>query len=384
MPGKLGNRIKNDINTVFQPLDIDDSPQYMIVKLENAPEEYKQEELITKIRSSYDLDPGFEKISNDGGLYIYKMFLLKGKKTYSGVKEIYLFWKEKKAEIPKETVLRPEEKIDKTEKKIVKAKKKEYEQKKESTREIEPKIKQEKEKNVTIDQDVLTKGKERPEDEDYARITIVLDDVGYNYQSTYDFLDLEFPVTFSIIPDMPESGKFYKLIRKRNFDFLLHIPMEPEKGAKYVEKNAILSGMSNEQIKKRIDEFISEYEGTIGANNHMGSKVVTDKRIMNSVISELSKNNLFWLDSMTNLNSTAREITEQNNSRYYKRDVFLDNVDNPDAIRESMNKLVDEAKKNGSAIGIGHVQSKNLSVVLREFYQNRKDLKIKFVNLRDL
>ena len=49
-----------------------------------------------------------------------------------------------------------------------------------------------------------------------------------------------------------------------------------------------------------------------------------------------------------------------------------------------MNMLIREARKKGSAIGIGHVQTVELVTVLKEYYNKRDELGIEFVPLRKL
>ena len=47
-----------------------------------------------------------------------------------------------------------------------------------------------------------------------------------------------------------------------------------------------------------------------------------------------------------------------------------------------MDQLIKEAKQKGSAIGIGHIQTKNLVPVLKEYYNKRDELGIEFVPLK--
>jgi uncharacterized protein len=387
LPYTISNKMKNDIVTIFKPVDINDDPDYLLVKLTSAPDDLSQEKFIKKIGSSYDLTTGFEKISDDENLPVYRIRFFKDGAEYADIKEIYLFWNENNKDTetdsdagikdnPRPTI----RKIEKEEKEIIKIRKTDIEKKVVSERNMENRITEKQNPNKKS----VSKKTETPEDEEYAKISIIIDDVGYDYGTTYDFLDLDMPITFSIIPEMSDSKKFYDLIRKKNYDFILHIPMEPEKGPEYVEKNAILTNMGDEQIRNLMDTYIKEYPGALGANNHMGSKAVGDKRIMNLVINDLHKNNMFWLDSRTTLNSVAKESALEQRAKFYERDVFLDDDTSYEAIKGSMRTLINKARVNGSAIGIGHAQTKELGRVLKEFYDDRKTLKIKFVNLKNL
>lgn len=53
-----------------------------------------------------------------------------------------------------------------------------------------------------------------------------------------------------------------------------------------------------------------------------------------------------------------------------KRDVFLDNVDNREAIMESINTGLNIAENKGHAVMIGHVWSSELANTMMEIYPN--------------
>ena len=50
-----------------------------------------------------------------------------------------------------------------------------------------------------------------------------------------------------------------------------------------------------------------------------------------------------------------------------KRTIFLDNIQEPEAIRVQLRKLVAKARQNGQAIGIGHPYSVTCQVLKSEY-----------------
>lgn len=217
-----------------------------------------------------------------------------------------------------------------------------------------------------------------------TKIAIVLDDAGYNYQSANIFYNLQLPLTFALIPDLPNSYEHYKKIQNVGMDIILHIPMEPEKGAKYVEKQAILLSMSDEEISDKLQLFFNHYPEAIGMNNHMGSRAVKDSRVMNTVLNFAQKRNVFWLDSKTTPASVSYKIAKEKKVPYLERDVFLDNENTEEYAEKAMIQLIKIAKKRGYAIGIGHVQSDKLYPVLEKYRDKQDELEIEFVPLIDL
>jgi uncharacterized protein len=361
-PSSLNKRIKNDLVSIYRPERTDEDGDILILRLVTKPSNDDQIKAFKMIKDKYSLSILFEKIASAENKGINRIKFLKNGQQFEDLKPVYIYWDEAFSGSAEEYKEKPEKTFVRIDE-LVKEKKQE-----ELSEPSAEKFRYNLER------------KEHP-DVKNARLAIVIDDVGYSYNSTYDFLSLGFPVTFAVIPDLPGSRKFYELFRKYGYDMLIHIPMEPLKGRKYVEDNAIFTDMSDNDIRKRIDHFLSEYPDAIGANNHMGSKAVTDPRLLNDVFAELSRNNKVWLDSMTSVNSLSKDIALVNGLSYFKRDVFFDNYKDRESIKMSMDKLIQKAKANGYAVGIGHIQSRELVSVLKEYYGKRNELGIEFVPL---
>ena len=217
-----------------------------------------------------------------------------------------------------------------------------------------------------------------------TKIAIVLDDAGYNYQSADIFYQSQLPLTFALIPDLPNSYEHYKKINNAGMDVILHIPMEPEKGADFVEKQAILVSMSNQEITEKLKIFFNHYPNAIGMNNHMGSRAVKDFRVVNTILDFAKSRHVFWLDSKTTPASVSYKVAKEKNIKYMERDVFLDNENTEEYAEKAMIQLIKIAKKRGYAIGIGHVQSDKLYPVLEKYREKQDELEIEFVPLADL
>lgn len=217
-----------------------------------------------------------------------------------------------------------------------------------------------------------------------AKIAVVLDDAGYNYQSADIFYKSQLPLTFALIPDLPNSYEHYEKICNAGMNLILHIPMEPEKGADFVEKQAILVSMTREEITSRLELFFNHYPKAAGMNNHMGSRAVKDFQVMDTVLSFAKKRRIFWLDSKTTPASVSYKVAREKKLAYLERDVFLDNENTEEYAEKAMIQLIKIAKKRGYAVGIGHVQSDKLYPVLEKYNEKQDELEIEFVPLIDL
>jgi uncharacterized protein len=72
------------------------------------------------------------------------------------------------------------------------------------------------------------------------------------------------------------------------------------------------------------------------------------------VLNELKARNLLFLDSRTTANSVAYDMAIDMDLRAYTRDLFLDEIDEIEAIEARLWDLAGIAARAGQAIGIGH------------------------------
>jgi polysaccharide deacetylase 2 family uncharacterized protein YibQ len=81
------------------------------------------------------------------------------------------------------------------------------------------------------------------------------------------------------------------------------------------------------------------------------------------VLAEVKKRKLYFLDSFVTAKSVCREISAKIKVRFARRDVFLDNQDDPVYIRDRLLKLMDLARRQKTVIAIGHDRRNTLTVL---------------------
>jgi len=198
-----------------------------------------------------------------------------------------------------------------------------------------------------------------------GRIAIVLDDWGYSLNNVSLISQIKSPLTVAVLPDLAYSKKVSRDLHNRGFEVMLHLPMEPKE--KYaMEKNTIRISMDEKQIRGIVARDLSLLDNVKGVNNHMGSMATSDLRTMGAVFKELKKRKLFFLDSYVIADSRCREAAKMCGLRFAKRDIFIDNRNEPSYIKQQLYKLKAKARKNGYAIGIGHDRRNTLQVLKEE------------------
>ena len=168
-----------------------------------------------------------------------------------------------------------------------------------------------------------------------GKIAIVLDDWGYNLNNLSIVDKINLPFTASILPNLSYSRQVADELHSRGFEIILHLPMEPHEQYR-LEKNTIMSTFDEQSIKNIIASGLVNINYAVGISNHMGSAVTEDARTMEIVFKELKSRRMFFLDSFVTPKSVCFELSRKIGLGFVSRDVFLDNVEEPDYIKQQI------------------------------------------------
>jgi len=215
-----------------------------------------------------------------------------------------------------------------------------------------------------------------------GKIAIVLDDWGYNLNNLYLLEQLKYPLTMSVLPNLNYSRPVAEELHKRGFEIILHLPMEPHE--KYrLEQNTLLTSMDDATIKATLNQDLLNVPYAKGVSNHMGSKASEDSRVMRIIFNELKRKHFYFLDSLVSSESVGLDVANELRLAFSKRDVFLDNKEEPEYIKGQISKLKTRAMVYGRAIGIGHDRKVTLEVLKEVMPQMAKE-GYQFVFVSDL
>ena len=184
------------------------------------------------------------------------------------------------------------------------------------------------------------------------KVAIIIDDNGYGGEATERILALNTALTLSVLPNTPYATQTADRARELGFEVMLHMPMEKADVAGQVG-----IGMSRDQMRRLIDDALSQVPGAAGVNNHMGSVFTANETAVTTFMDAIKDTRLFFVDSRTTAQTKALEAAQKAGITAASRNVFLDNVKEPAYIRDQLNKLVALAKEQGRAIGIGHCKT---------------------------
>lgn len=206
-----------------------------------------------------------------------------------------------------------------------------------------------------------------------GKLSIVIDDFGYRPQTENQVLAMPSTISVAVLPNAPHAREMATKAHNSGHEVLIHLPMAPL-SKQPLEKDTLRPDMSSDEIERIIREAVDKVPYAVGLNNHMGSAMTSSLFGMQKVMQALSRYNLYFLDSMTIGNSQAMRAANGTGVKVIKRRVFLDDTQNEADIRVQFNRAIDLARRNGSAIAIGHPHPTTVRVLQQMVYNLPPDI----------
>jgi polysaccharide deacetylase 2 family uncharacterized protein YibQ len=181
-----------------------------------------------------------------------------------------------------------------------------------------------------------------------ARIAILIDDIGQDMGVLNDFLAINVPLSFAILPYQQYSLQAAEKLRRREREILLHLPMEPHSFPQnHPGKGALFLCMTDEEIQQQLRNNLQSISHIAGVNNHMGSRFTEDEEKMFVVMAELKKRGLYFVDSRTSGLSKAKKAANRAGIRFMARKIFIDNEQSYEASLHNIMRVKQELAENG-------------------------------------
>lgn len=210
-------------------------------------------------------------------------------------------------------------------------------------------------------------------------ISIIIDDLGYKIKDDLRVLGLPAPIVCAVMPHGPHSKQLAVLANRAGKEVILHLPMQAmhEPKNEYLGPGALKLHMSKNEFISTLRNDLNAIPHTIGLNNHMGSLLTQHPGHMQWLMDELKQRGHIYIDSVTSDHSVAAMIADETDVPYLTRDVFLDNKQSKSYIQGQVQQLIKRARKNGSAIAIGHPHPETIKALGKLIVElNKSNIKI--------
>lgn len=195
------------------------------------------------------------------------------------------------------------------------------------------------------------------------KLAIIIDDLGMTQSATREFAQIKGPLTMAFLPYAPNLTHQTKVTRNAGHELMVHLPMQSQNDEVDHGKNALFDSLSYEEFNERVAWNLNQFEGFVGVNNHMGSKLTENPGHMVRLMQQLQQKGHLFIDSMTTPNSVGASSAKAAGVPYAVRDVFLDNIRTVDYIKGQLAQAEQVARKRGYAIAIGHPYPETIAVI---------------------
>lgn len=186
-----------------------------------------------------------------------------------------------------------------------------------------------------------------------AYIAIIIDDIGNNLSRGQRTIELPAPLTLSVLPYTRYAQPLARRAYRAGKEVMVHMPMANVHD-KPIGPGGLQAALSHDEFTELVDRAMARVPHARGLNNHMGSYLTQQTAEMTWLMEEMKQRRLFFVDSRTTPKTVAQRIAKEKAVFSSRRDVFLDNEQSFYEVDRAFRKLIALARRNGTAIGIGH------------------------------
>ena len=208
---------------------------------------------------------------------------------------------------------------------------------------------------------------------DQAKIVLLLGGMGLNPRLTDQAIE-ELPgdVSFGFAPYGSNLQAQVNKARARGHEVLLHLPLEPA-GYPAINPgpNTLLTDVSLDENLASLRWNMTRFTGYTGITNYMGARFLSQPDYLKPVLAEFKKRGLVFLQDAGVALSAIDEVSRATGLPVRKGELVIDANPDAESIAAALQKLEEQAKRQGIAIGTGT----GLAVTIEEVAKWSRDLR---------
>ncbi len=198
-----------------------------------------------------------------------------------------------------------------------------------------------------------------------ARVVIVIGGLGISQTTTQKAIrELPGGITLAFAPYGNSLSRWMQQARKGGHELLLQVPMEP---LDYPKNNpgphTLKAAADLEENLANLHWIMSRITNYVGVTNYLGNQILQQSASLSPIFAEFSQRGLMFFEDGTVKNSVAEGVALKELVPYARADILIDNVRTRAAIFEKLNKLSEQAKRTGLAIGVGNAFPDTITLV---------------------
>lgn len=194
-------------------------------------------------------------------------------------------------------------------------------------------------------------------------VSVIIDDLGNRGKQDRRAVALPGPIAMAVLPHTPHAIHVAERAHRAGKEVLVHLPMQSQESVSAPE-GAIALQDTQPQLETLLSRALEAVPHAIGVNNHQGSLITRHPGHMAWLMSALARRpELMFVDSRTTKFTVAERLAKEHGVPVLARDVFLDDEPNRAAVERAFDRLIETARRKGSAIAIGHPHDVTLDVL---------------------
>ena len=198
-----------------------------------------------------------------------------------------------------------------------------------------------------------------------ARVVIVVAGLGISQTSTQLAIkELPGSVTLAFAPYGHSLTRWMQQARKSGHELLLQVPMEPvDFASNNPGSHTLKNDASTDENLANLHWSMSRITNYVGIMNYLGGRFLAEPGSLKAVFGDIAERGLLFLEDGTVKNSIGAGMAVRSILPYAKADILLDNVRSRAAIAKKLDRLAEQAKRTGLAIGVGNAFPDTIALI---------------------
>jgi polysaccharide deacetylase 2 family uncharacterized protein YibQ len=195
-----------------------------------------------------------------------------------------------------------------------------------------------------------------------VRVAILLRGVGRDDRNSNEAVTKLPPaISLAFMPFVGSSQQWARKAKELGHEVIVQLPLEP---SDYPINNpgaeTLLTSASGDDNLSKIGAILSRFENYSGVSNYLGGKLLQSETALRPIVQGLKTRGLIYVGEGNNSHGLLRKLAGEVGLRYGGADMMIDAHPAPEEIRKSLERLVELARKEGSAIGMGYASKSTI------------------------
>lgn len=188
-----------------------------------------------------------------------------------------------------------------------------------------------------------------------ARVAVVIGGLGISQTGTQAAIaKLPPEITLGFAPQGNSLGRWMQAARREGHEIVMQVPLEPFDFPNVNPGRNTLTIDAGDKNLDRLRWVLSRTTNYTAVMNYMGARFSADPAAMGTLMTELGKRGLGYVDDGSSARSVAPELALKNGVPFAAGDAAIDAVQDRGAILDKLDELERTARAKGFAIGTGN------------------------------